>query len=242
MIMKSIYIINPVINKEAERLTLKEAKAVAASDAQLHVVSIDKGPASIECRYDEAVAVPYILQKVKEIEDKADAIIINCFLDPGVDAAREITDVPIIGPGISTMAMAQLLGHNFSVVTVLSRLAPITEELAVKSGITKLINVRAIDMPVLELKDRAKTVEKLTEESIKATENDGAHVIVLGCTGMAGLAEQLKLGLAKQGHEVPVLDAMIVSLKIAESLIDMKISHSRLTYPQPPEKERTGGY
>ena len=240
--MKSIYIINPVINKEAERLTLKEAKAVATSDTQLHVVSIDKGPASIECRYDETVAVPYILQKVKEIEDKAGAIISNCFLDPGVDASREITEVPIIGPGSSAMAMAQLLGHNFSVVTVLPRLAPIIEELALKSGITKLTSVRSINMPVLELKDRAKTVEKLTEESIKATEKDGAHVIVLGCTGMAGLAEQLKLGLAKQGHEVPVLDAMIVSLKIAESLINMKISHSRLTYPQPPEKERTGDY
>lgn len=240
--MKSIYIINPVINKEAERLTLKEAEAFVTSDTQLHVVSIDKGPASIECRYDEAMAVPYILQKVKEIEDKADAIIINCFLDPGVDAAREITDVPIIGPGTSTMALAQLLGHNFSVVTVLSRLAPIIEELAAKLGTTRLVSVKAIDIPVLELKDRAKTIEKLTEESIKATEKDGAHVIVLGCTGMAGLAEQLKLGLAKQGYEVPVLDAAIISLKIAEILVDMKTSQSRLTYPLPPEKERTGSY
>ena len=120
--MKSIYIINPVINRESKRFTLKEAESVAASDTQLHVVILNKGPVSIECRYDETMAVPFVLQKVKEIEEHADAIIINCFLDPGVDAAREITDVLIIGPGSSAMAMAQLLGHNFSVVTVLPRL------------------------------------------------------------------------------------------------------------------------
>ena len=239
--MKSIYIINPIITKEFEERTLRESEAAASPDTQLQVVSIDKGPVSIECRYDEAIAVPYILKKVKEIADRADAIIINCFGDPGVDTAREITGVPIIGPGTSSMALAQLLGHNFSVVTVLSRLGPIIEERAAKLGTTKLVSVRAVDIPVLELEDRAKAAEKLTKESVKAIEDDGAHVIVLGCTGMAGLAEQVKHELANQGYNVPVLDPAIVSLKIAEILVDMKISQSRLTYPPPPEKERTGG-
>lgn len=237
--MKSIYIIRPVVNPKFEKLILR--KAQASSHAQLHVVSIDKGPVSIECRYDEAVAIPYILKKVKEIKDKADAIVINCFCDPGVDAAREITNVPIIGPGASAMALAQLLGHNFSVVTVLSRLAPIFKELASKLGITKLISVRAVNIPVLELGNSGKTIEKLVEESVKAIELDGAHVIVLGCTGMLGLAEQLKHELTKQGYSIPVLDPLIISLKLAESLVDMKTSQSRLTYPMPPEKERTGG-
>ncbi|GAH63897.1 unnamed protein product, partial [marine sediment metagenome] len=196
--------------------------------------------ASIECIYDEVVAAPYVVNKVREVTDKADAIIINCFGDPALDAAREITAVPIIGPGTSSMALAQLLGHNFSVVTVLSRLGPIVEEVAAKLGTTKLVSVRAVDIPVLELEDRAKTVEKLTRESVKAIEDDGAHVIVLGCTGMQGLADQLKQELAKQGYDIPVLDPAIIALKLAEILVDMKTSQSKLTYPPPPEKERTG--
>ena len=238
--MRSIYIINPLITKDFEEMTLREAEAAASPKTRLRVVSIDKGPVSIECRYDEALAVPYILKKVKEIEDKADAIIINCFGNPGVDAAREITDVLIIGPGTSAMALAQLLGHNFSVVTVLSTLAPLAEEIAKKLGTTKLTSVRAVDIPVLELEDRVNTVEKLAKESVRAVEDDGAHVIVMGCTGMAGLAEQVKHELANRGYNIPVLDPAIVSLKLAEILVDMKTSHSRLTYPLPPEKERTG--
>ena len=238
--MKSIYIINPLTDKEFEGMTIREVEPAASAETQLRVVSIDKGPASIECIYDEVIAAPYVVKKVREVADKADAIIINCFGDVAVDAARELTDIPVIGPGSSSMALAQLLGHNFSVVTVLSRLAPLINKIAAKLGTTKLTSVRAVDMPVLELKDRPKTVEKLTKESIKAIEDDRAHVIVLGCTGMAGLADQVKHELANQGYNIPVVDPLVVALKLAEILVDMKTSQSRLTYPPPPEKERTG--
>jgi len=238
--MKSIYIINPLTDEEFKEMTLREVEPAASPETQLLVVSIDKGPASIECRYDEVLASPYVVKKVREVADKADAIIINCFGDVGVDAAREVTDVPIIGPGSSSMALAQLLGHNFSVVTVLSRLAPLIEKIAAELGTTKLTSVRAVDIPVLELEDRPKTVAKLTKESVRAIEDDGAHVIVLGCTGMAGLADQLKHELADQGYNIPVVDPLVFALKLAEILVDMKISQSRLTYPLPPEKERTG--
>lgn len=238
--MKSIYIINPLTDKEFEEMTLREAEPAASPETQLRVVNIDKGPASIECIYDEVIAGPYVVKKVREVADKADAIIINCFGDVAVDAAREITDVPIIGPGSSSMALAQLLGHNFSVVTVLSRLAPLIDKIAAKLGTTKLASTRAVDIPVLELEDRPKTVEKLTKQSVKAIEDDGAHVIVLGCTGMAGLADQVKHELADQGYNIPVVDPLVVALKLAEILVDMKTSQSRLTYPPPPEKERTG--
>ena len=207
------------------------------------MVSIDKGPASIECCYDEITAAPHVVKKVREVADKADAIIINCFGDVAVDAARELTDVPIIGPGTSTMALAQLLGHKFSVVVPTSGGNLIVSRVVAKLGTTKLASTRAVtpDIPVLELQDEAKLSEKLTEASLKAIEEDGAHVIVLGCTGMAGLADQVKHGLAEQGYNIPVLDPLIVALKLAEILVDMKTSQSRLTYPSPPEKERTGG-
>ena len=241
--MKSIYIINPLTDREFEQMTLKEAEAAASPETQLQVVSIDKGPASIECCYDEVIAAPYVVKKVKEVADKADAIIINCFGDVAVDAAREVTDVPIIGPGTSTMALAQLLGHNFSVVVPTAGGELIIKRIATKLGTTKLASVRAVtpDIPVLELQqDETKLVEKMTEAAMKAIEDDGAHVIALGCTGMAGLAEQVKHKLADQGYNIPVVDPLIVALKLAEILVDMKTSQSKLTYPPPPEKERTG--
>lgn len=244
--MKTIYIVNPLITKEFEEMTLREAKAAASPETRLQVVSIDKGPASIECRYDEVIAGPYVVKKVREVVDKADAIIINCFDDPGVEAAREVTHVPIVGPGSSSMALAQLLGRNFSVVTVFSRLVPLIEEIARKLGTSKLVSIRVVsEPPVIESVDGVSTVcvlpQEVIKESIKAIEEDEAEVIVLGGTCMAGLGDQIKDGLGKRHYDVPVIDSALVALKLAEILADMKISHSKLTYPQPPEKERTGG-
>lgn len=238
--MKVIYLINPLTDKGFEQMTMREIEPLVTADIQLRVVSIDKGPASIECRYDEVIAAPYLVKKVKEVTDKADAIVVNCFGDVGVEAAREVTRVPVIGPGSTSMALAQLLGHNFSVVTVLSRLTPLIEKIALELGTTKLKSVRAVNMPVLELEDREKTVKGLTQESIKAIEEDGAQVIVLGCTGMAGLADQLKNELTARGYDLPVLDPLIVTLRLARVLIEEGLTPSRLTYPLPPEKERTG--
>jgi allantoin racemase len=126
--MKSIYIINPLTDKEFEQMTIREVKPAASAETQLHVVRIDKGPASIECCYDKVIAGPYVVKKVREVADKADAIIINCFGDVALDAAREITDVPIIGPGTSTMALAlshsPLPGHPSPLIPFLLPLNP----------------------------------------------------------------------------------------------------------------------
>jgi allantoin racemase len=57
---------------------------------------------------------------------------------------------------------------------------------------------------------------------------------------LAGLAEQVKLGLSQAGYEVPVIDPAATALKMAEALVDLKLAHSKKTYPEPPEKEIVG--
>ena len=62
---------------------------------------------------------------------------------------------------------------------------------------------------------------------------DGAEVLVLGCTGMTGMAERLS-------HElnVPVIDPIPTAVKLAEMLVGLGLSHSKLAFPVPPEKKR----
>jgi allantoin racemase len=91
------------------------------------------------------------------------------------------------------------------------------------------------------LDDHARLLRALVDQSVKAVEEDGAHVIILGCTGMAGLAREVEKGLNKRGiGDVPVIDPGILALKIAEALADMGLSHSKRSYPFPPQKEIIG--
>ena len=138
--------------------------------------------------------------------------------------------------------MAAMLGHKFSVITVLERLIPELELHAQKYGVGwKLASARSVDLPVLDLeKGREQFVDLMVERAAEAIEEDGAHVIVLGCTGLAGLDAEVKSGLSKVGYEVPVIDPARIALKMAEALVDAKLTHSKRTYHQPPEKEIVG--
>ena len=238
-----IRVVTPIITESFGPLILREFEAAARPDDEISNVFLDRGPASLESAYDDALAVPDTVAKVRQAErEGADAVIINCMADPGLKAAREVVSIPVIGPCEASMHLAAMLGHKFSVVTVLARAIPEFEDRARVYGLgDKLASVRSVEVPVLELeRDRARLAELLVEQSIKAIEEDGAHVIVFGCTGMVGLAQEVQEGLAERGYEVPVIDPAKAALKVAEALVDLKLAHSKRTYPYPPEKEIVG--
>jgi allantoin racemase len=235
--------VTPVITESFGPLILEEFSHVAGPETEISNVFLQSGPASVESAFDEAVAIPDVIAKVREAEAEGmDAVIINCFGDPGLDAAREVVSIPVVGPCEASMHVAAMLGHRFSVITVLERLIPELGFHAQKYGVErKLASARSVDLPVLDLENgREQFVGRMVEKAIEAVEEDGAHVIVLGCTGLAGLAEQVKIGLLKADHEIPVIDPAATALKVAEALVGAGLAHSKRTYPQPPEKEIIG--
>ena len=210
---------------------------------EVSAVSLKEGPVSIECELDEALAIPGVILRSYEAErGGCDAVVVDCFGDPGVKAAREVLSIPVVGPGEASMHIAAALGHRFSVVTVLDSVYSLLHNNCKIYGLeSKLASLRSINVPVLDLhKGKADLAELLVAESVKAIDEDGAHMIVLGCTGMAGLANAIQEGLTQKGYSIPVIDPIVAALKMAQILVEMKLSHSKLTYPYPPEKEIFG--
>jgi len=238
-----IRVIVPVTTKEFEAMSLEQYSAGARPDTEISVVCVDKGPVSIESRYDEVFAVPDVVAKTVQAEkDGVAAVIVDCMADPGVEAAREMVSIPVVGPAETSMHIAAMLGHKFSVVTVLDSLIPLFDDHVTKAGLARqLASVRAVNIPVLELDDQARLLSALVEQSVKAVREDGAHAIILGCTGMAGLARDVEEGLSREGIvDIPIIDPAILAVKVAEALADLGLSHSKRTYPAPPKKERVG--
>ncbi|MEA2514079.1 MAG: allantoin racemase [Thermomicrobiales bacterium] len=218
--------------------------SIIRSDTELSHVEIDHGPASIESDYDEMLATPDTVAKIIQAEqDGMDAVIINCMGDPGMQAGREKVSIPVIGPCEATMHVASMLGHTFSVITVLKSLRPVFENQAKIYGVRdKLASVRAVEIPVLELEDdRDRLVHALADEAQAAIEQDGAHVMLFGCTGMIGAAAAVERELAARGYpSVPVIDSMVWAIKMAEAIADMGLRHSKLSWPEPPAKRIAG--
>jgi len=211
----------------------------AQPGTHIEVVSLEWGTASIESRLDDALAAPGVLYRAIQAErEGADAVVIDCMDDPGLFAAREAVRIPVIGPAQASMHVAAMLAHRFSLITTSSKDIPAIEELIARYGMSaKSTPVRAIDIPVLELEsDSQATVAAVVEVAQRAVEQDGAGVILPGCTVLAELIPQIEIGLQECSLAVPVLNPARIALRLAESLVSLGLSHSRRTYAAPGEK------
>jgi len=238
--LPQLALIVPVLeNKERDERITEEYQLLMRPGNDIRVFALKEGPKSLQCASDVVAAGPGILRAIAEAEQAGvQACMIDCFGDPAIEAAREVAIVPIVAAGQSGMCLAATLGQSFSVVTVLPETKPHIWNRACAYGFTsKLASIRDIDMPVLQLREEREIVQKrLLEESELAIQNDGAHVIVLGCTGMQGMATSLQQGLKDASLEVPVIDPLHAMIKHAEGLLDMGLSYSRITYRVPPSQ------
>jgi len=224
-------VIVPVVlyEEDFKEEILKGYKSISRSDVEMDIVSLDQGPESIESNYDEALSQPGVLEKVKEAEKQGfEACLIDCFGDPALYAAREVVRIPVVGAGQSGMFLAAMIGHRFSVITVLNRIIPLIEDNAQVYGVrSKLTSVRSVDIPVLDLKkNRDLLVQRLISQAELAVKEDGADVIVLGCTGMASSAEAVEKGLYEKELRISVIDPVKSAVKFAESLVDLGLSQA----------------
>jgi allantoin racemase len=232
-----ILVVNPNTTPSMTASIAAAARA-AAPHAEIVAVTSSMGPASIEGYYDEALAVPGLLKEIAAGERAgAAAAVIACFDDTGLDAARSMASIPVVGICEAALAIAALVAQRISVVTTMERSRVPIEALVRRYGMAQRARVRAADIPVLSLEDAASGAEdKLAAEIARAIDEDRAEAIVLGCAGMARLAAayQRRFGL-------PVVEGVGAAVKQAEALVALGLSTSkRGAYASPIAKSYSG--
>jgi len=239
-----VLVISPVARRPEEHLPLGGLATAARPGTSLEKVYLDHGPASVEGELDRALATPGVVIRACEAEQQGfDAVMIYCVADPGLQEARQAVHIPVVGAGQAGMLVGALLGQRFSLVSPLSSSILFYENQSKVYGLEgKLASVRAVDIPVLEL-DHAPEVSMraFAQASVQAIKEDGAHVIVLGCTGTTGWGPRIAEELESKGYPgIPVVEPAICALKLCEALVDMGLAHSKRTYPSPRVKPTTG--
>jgi len=193
------------------------------------------GPASIESAYEEYQSVPGAIDRLVEAERTGFAgAILGCFGDPGIEAAREMVSMPVVGPREASMLLAASLGHRFSIVTVLDSLNFLLERLAWQVGVErKLASVRSIGIPVLELgREPEETFTRMVREGEFARDQDRADVVIMGCMSMAFQDRQTDMAKILG---IPVINPVHAAVKMMQALCDLGLRHSRRAYPVPPK-------
>jgi allantoin racemase len=234
-----IKVINPNTSRAMTEVIGAAARSAAGPGVTIEAVNPRHGPASIESRYDEALACVGLLEEVRKGElDGVDAHVIACFGDPGLDAAREVARGPVLGIAEAAMRMACYLASGFSVVTTLERTIVIAEHLVDKYGVRQHCRrVRACEISVLELDNPdSDSHGAVLRECRRALAEDDCGAIVLGCAGMAAMCRRLTQALG-----VPVIDGVAAATAQAEALVRLGLATSkRGDYATPLPKPYAG--
>lgn len=200
-----------------------------------------RGPRHLEYHYYETLVLPDLLHTVVEAERQGfDGAVIGCFYDLGLHESRELTTrLVVTAPCESSLLLAASLGHTFSIIVGRRKWIPQMHDNVRRYGLdSRLASFRTIDLWVPQYhEDEAETARRFREAGRRAVEEDGAEVLVLGCTASAGFYAELQQQLG-----VPVIDSALAAVKYAEYLVDLRErfgwSHSKVGgYESPPQHE-----
>ncbi len=208
---------------------------------EVEVVSLPGDrPPHLEYHAYEALVVADIVRIAYQAEGRYDAMVIGCFYDVGLREAREVSHrVNVTAPCQSATAIASNLGNTFSILVGRRKWIPkMRENVHLYGHDHRLASIRPVELGVQDFQaDHQRTCDRLLTEGRKAVQEDGAEVIILGCTAEYGFYQTMQNELG-----VPVIDAVLAPFKYAELLADLAQRFgwypSRVWGSQaPPEEE-----
>ncbi len=200
-----IVLINPNSTTSMTDAMLRTARKTVPT-AQFEGWTSRNGPPSIQGAEDGILAEAPLLDLVaKASAEGASAIIIGCFDDTALNAARDIAICPVIGIGQAAYHFAAVAGRRFSVVTTLAVSVPILEANIGAYGLSgQLSKVRASGVPVLALEqDEHAATRQVIAEIERAASEDGIQSVVLGCGGMVDIEAKMPRTIG-----LPIIDGV----------------------------------
>jgi allantoin racemase len=195
-------------------------EAARRDGVQVDAVSLPADrPDHLEYHAYEALVIADIVRITYEAANDYDAIVIGCFYDVGLREAREVSGRAVVtAPCQSATAIASNLGNTFSVLVGRRKWIPkMSENVHLYGHGHRLASMRPLGLGVHDFQaDHDRTCDCLLAEGRKAIQEDGAEVLILGCTAEYGFNREMQAELG-----VPVIDAVTAPFKYAEFLADL---------------------
>jgi Asp/Glu/hydantoin racemase len=205
-----ILVINPNSNPAVTQGFDEELQAYRFADGPaIRCATLNEGPFGIETQRDvEQVVMP--LRRLVEQDNEADAFVIACYSDPGLQACREGTRRPVFGIAECGVLTALARGDRFGVIAIAQKSIRRHLRYLRQMGLAdRLAGERALDVSVAESAS-AETLGRMTEVGRALVHEDRADVVVMGCAGMSRHRSRLEQALG-----VPVIDPIQAAVAMA---------------------------
>jgi Asp/Glu/hydantoin racemase len=229
----------------------KRVHTVARPGTEVHLHSMPEGVYG-EHTPAEVVIYPYIASlHAQFILDNAlraqaegyDVFALSSVQDPAIEEARSLLDIPVVGYGEAAMHFSCLLGSRFVIIAFGERFDQMLDLRIRRLGLSE----RALPTMLMErttfadvgkgLDDATAIVEAFSATARKAIAL-GAEAII---PGQLYLSEAIVRAGVTRIDEVPIVDGLAATVKMAEAMADLKklgISVTRRGYAhaRPPRE------
>ncbi len=156
-------------------------------------VTLAEGPPGIQTQRDVDGVIAPLSKLIAARDHDCDGFVIACYSDPGLHSAREVTRKPVLGISECGVLTALTLGHRFGVIAILSGSIPRhLRYLGAMGVMDRLAAELPVGLQVTELVDAGRTRERLIATGRQLVNDHGAHVVVMGCAGMAQYRKALE--------------------------------------------------
>ena len=213
-----ILLYNPNTSESITNTLYETARLVVSQGTTLVPMTAKKGFPYISTKAEAQIAGTTVLEVIAEKQLEYDAIIIAAFGDPGLIAARDLFNIPIIGLGEAAMLSACLFGKKFSIISFTNAMSAWYEESVELLGLQdRYAGFRAIDGVVLSI-DQIKSLQKdaLVDAANNAINVDGGDVIIFAGAPLSGFKK-----IVQKEINAPIIDCAEAALKQAELAVIM---------------------
>jgi Asp/Glu/hydantoin racemase len=184
--------------------------------------------------YSDAISQTLVLELGVNAEaDGFDAVCVGGMNDAGLYPLRSRLNIPVVGPGIVAFHLASILATRFSIIGVWSRWEHFSRtNLALYGLQDKLASIRDIGVPyvsgMFSGSDARRHVDAVLAQGQLAVAEDGAEALVIGSLALARIVPELQAAV-----DVPVINPGLWTCKFAETLVKLRISHSKKAFEGP---------
>ena len=200
---QTVFVINPNSSTSVtDGIDAAMAPLRMVGGPPIRCLTLAEGPPGIQTQsHVESVIAP-LGRLASSLQHEAGAFVIACFSDPGLHLLRETVPQPVLGISECGVLTALTLGHSFGVLAILEMSIPRHLRTWGAMGIReRFVGEMAIGLGVTELVDHERTLARMTETGRRLRDERQAHVLVMGCAGMAAYRAPLQQALG-----IPVVE------------------------------------
>lgn len=216
--------INPFGTRTYDEIIHRTLSHYAGAGTELHITHMDACPPDIDYFYSKHLMESVLFERIMQDEEEGfDAVIVGCCYDPGVRTARELVDIPVIGPMEASLQLAGYHGHTYTIVTDHHKAGPYIEDIVRLTGLGgNCRGLRTIEWYVRDMVNDPDAVARDTIETcrrvVKETQADS---ILMGCTIVAACYQQYLMN-GGEPPEIAIVNPNLMALKMAETLGALK--------------------